>query len=282
MSTEFGREIAGFGSIRRFPRDTSIPRRDSRAKQWDIAGLGNFYGEGIPSSLLAPGLKARTQQFRPTVEFADTPSAGAIPDPFVSHGMTARPLSDAEIKAIMDSFDGHYALRNRALLTLGLRCGGRVSAVLALRVGDMICHGRFVTRINFRRATVKGKKASYSLPLHPAAKWAVGRWLVIYRRMMGGKLDARQPLFPARTGRLLKPLSRWQAWRIISEAADCCRLDPGVSPHSWRKSLASRLFKATKSILVVKQILQHRNISTTVAYLNFALTEEAESALMRT
>jgi len=104
---------------------------------------------------------------------------------------------------------------------------------------------------------------------------------LIYRRFMGGKLDARLPLFPARTGRLLKPLSRCQAWRIISEAADRCRLDPGVSPHSWRKTLASRLFKATKSILVVKQILQHRNISTTVAYLNFALTEEAEMALMK-
>jgi hypothetical protein len=33
---------------------------------------------------------------------------------------------------------------------------------------------------------------------------------------------------------------------------------------------------------VVKQILHHRNISTTVAYLNFALAEEAESALMLT
>jgi len=196
--------------------------------------------------------------------------------------MTARPLTDAEIKAIMESFDGPYAARNRGLLGLGLRCGGRVSAVLALHVGDLIVHGRFVARINFRRSTVKGKKAGYSLPLHPAAKWAVGRWLVIYRRMMGGKLDVRLPLFPARTGRLLKPLSRCQAWRIISDAADHCRLDPGISPHSWRKSLASRLFKATKSILVVKQILNHRHISTTVAYLNFALAEEAESALMRT
>jgi integrase/recombinase XerD len=191
-------------------------------------------------------------------------------------------MTDTEFNAILNSFDGPYAARNRALLILGVRCGGRVSAVTALQVGDILTHGRFAARIHFRRATVKGKKAGYSLPLHPAAKWAVGRWLVIYRQMMGGKLDARLPLFPARTGRLLKPLSRFQAWRIITEAADRCRLDPGVSPHSWRKTLASRLFKATKSILVVKQILHHRNISTTVAYLNFALAEEAESALMLT
>ena len=191
-------------------------------------------------------------------------------------------MTDTEFNAILNSFDGPYAARNRALLILGVRCGGRVSAITALQVGDILTHGRFVARINFRRATVKGKKAGYSLPLHPAAKWAIGRWLVTYRRMMGGRLNPKLPLFPARTGRLLKPLSRFQAWRIISDAADRCRLDPGVSPHSWRKTLASRLFKATKSILVVKQILQHRNISTTVAYLNFALAEEAESALMRT
>ena len=63
-----------------------------------------------------------------------------------------RPLTDQEADAIMESFGGQYADRDRAVFALGRYTGERISAILALRVGDVVQAGRLTDSITYRRA----------------------------------------------------------------------------------------------------------------------------------
>jgi integrase len=48
-----------------------------------------------------------------------------------------RPLTEAEVALVRQSFGGRYARRDRALFLLGVKSGFRISELLALRVGDV-------------------------------------------------------------------------------------------------------------------------------------------------
>lgn len=190
----------------------------------------------------------------------------------------ARPLSPREIKSLLVAFDGDFALRNRAIVQLGLYTGLRLGSLLKLRVGDVFDGHRFLPRIRVARRNLKGKKAGLDMPFHPAARFALGRWLVIMRRH-GLPLDATKPLFPSREGGHC--LSRRRAQEIIKEAAARARLGFGVSTHSWRKTFASRLYESTgHNLLLVSRALHHRQLSTSIHYLSWKLEEKAEEAIM--
>jgi integrase len=48
-----------------------------------------------------------------------------------------RPLSEAEVTLLRQSFGGRYARRDQALFLVGVKSGFRISELLSLRVGDV-------------------------------------------------------------------------------------------------------------------------------------------------
>lgn len=189
----------------------------------------------------------------------------------------ARPLSPVETNTLLAAFDGNYEIRNRAIVQLGLHTGLRLSSILNLRVGDVFDGRRFYTRIHVARRNLKGRKAGLNMPFHPVARFAVGRWFVVMRRM-GMPLSASTPLFQSREGG--NSLSRRRAQEIIQEAAGRAGL-VGVSTHSWRKTFASRLYEQTgHNLLLVSRALHHRQLSTSIHYLSWKLEEKADEAIM--
>jgi integrase len=52
------------------------------------------------------------------------------------------PFSDEEVELIAKFFSGRYAARNKALFTLGVRSGFRISEMLSLTVGAVFQHGK--------------------------------------------------------------------------------------------------------------------------------------------
>ena len=89
----------------------------------------------------------------------------------------SRPLTDEEIGLIIEGFRGRFAARDRALFTLGVKTGLRVSEILSLRISDIFQHGRIVERVYIQRKNMKGKIQGRTVLLHPEVKEAVQTWI---------------------------------------------------------------------------------------------------------
>src|SRR5277367_2480506 len=122
-------------------------------------------------------------------------------------------LSNHELKLALANLKGRYALRDRALVTLGVRTGLRISELLALRVGQVWDGKRTVARFYIARQATKGKHAGASIVVHPEASRAISRWIE------AGGLAAKPHgfLFPSQkdAGRRL---GRKSAWGILHPA----------------------------------------------------------------
>jgi hypothetical protein len=82
-------------------------------------------------------------------------------------------LSTNQLQLILKTFTGRHALRNRALLMLGVRSGLCINELLALKVGQVWAGKKVVDRCYVRRQATKGKEAGASItkryfPAQPA------------------------------------------------------------------------------------------------------------------
>lgn len=193
----------------------------------------------------------------------------------------ARPFENQdEIARFMAAIDGSFALRDRALVTLGLYAGLRVASALSLKIGDVFDGRRFRPSIRVARKSMKGKRGSFVVPLHPIAAKALARWLAELRRS-GNALKPDSPVFLSRQqGR---PMTTRMAGVMISNAAQRAGLADGISSHSWRKTFAVRIYEANgHCLLTVGAALAHSSadVRTTARYLRFKLTERANSAVL--
>jgi len=178
-----------------------------------------------------------------------------------------RPLTDQEADAIAESFGGPYAARDRAIFALGRYTGERISAILALRVGDIVQAGRLMDSIIYRRANRKGKTESRTVPLHPKAKKALTAW--INHLVKGSILTADDYVFRSRKG-INRPVGRVQYHRILKEAIAINELTGKIATHSMRKTFADHVYKALgKDIFRLQKAMGHKNINSTVQYLSF-------------
>jgi integrase len=195
-----------------------------------------------------------------------------------------RPLADAEVKLISQSFSGTFAKRNKALFVVGVRSGFRISELLMLRVGDVKQHGKIVDHVTVARRHMKKKTESRTVPLHPEARAALSVWLEVLQKMLKGYLDPQTPVFCSRvrdqeTG-LRRPISREQAWRILKEAFTANELTGKLGTHAMRKTFANRMYeKLGHDLVKTQRALGHKNINSTVAYLSFREEDIAAAIL---
>ena len=178
-----------------------------------------------------------------------------------------RPLTDQEADAIAESFVGPYAARDQAVFTLGRYTGERISAILKLRVGDVVQAGRLTDAIIYRRANRKGKTESRTVALHPKAKKALAAW--INQLSKGTILTADDYVFRSRKG-TNRPISRVQFHRILKEAIQPNELTGKIATHSMRKTFADHVYQALdRDIFRLQKAMGHKNINSTVQYLSF-------------
>jgi site-specific recombinase XerD len=178
-----------------------------------------------------------------------------------------RPLTQAEVVLVQQSFGGSYADRDKALFLLGVTSGFRISELLSLRVGDVWQHGRLVDRVTVPRRHMKGKQDSRTVLLHPDAKAALATWLLTLRQRWGS--TPQSFVFRSRKGpnRAISPV---QAWRILHEAVTTNELSGKVGTHAMRKTFAERIYERSGHDLIATQhALGHKHVNSTQAYLSF-------------
>lgn len=177
-----------------------------------------------------------------------------------------RSFTDEEADRIMKSFKGTFAARDRAIFAVGRYTGERISAILKLKVGDVVQAGRIADAVTYRRASRKGKTEGRTVKLHAEAKAALAAW--INTLAMDTVLTAEDYVFPSRKGR--GPLGRVQYHRILKKIVTASELTGKIATHSMRKTFADRVYENLgRDIFRTQKALGHRNINSTVQYLSF-------------
>lgn len=165
--------------------------------------------------------------------------------------MQSRPLTDNEITSIL----GHMtSLRDRTLFMLGLKSGFRISEILSLKVEDVMQFGAVSDSITVRRSSMKGKRQSRTIPLHPLAKQVLRDYL------QSRSYDLKSRLFE---------MTRQHAWRTIKCAARKAHLSGCISTHSMRKTFGMGVYNRTgRNIVAAQRALGHASLASTSHYLS--------------
>jgi integrase/recombinase XerD len=166
-----------------------------------------------------------------------------------------RVLSEREAKRLLaePESDSILGLRDGALLQLLYGTGVRASEASGLREGDV--------DLDEATVTVTGKGGhERTLPLHAAATEA----LRAYRHARGPR--ARDASFFV--GRRRRALTRGVVYERVRTLARRARLAIRVFPHRLRHSFATHLMRAGVGIVTLRDLLGHRQISSTELYLH--------------
>lgn len=192
-----------------------------------------------------------------------------------------RPLTNAEIRAVRDVFTGTYQTRNAGLFMLGVSVGGRISELLALKVSDVWQNNKPVTDILFEKGIVKGKETARTVPVNADGQTAI-QDVIDWHKGYYSRFRTDRVLFPSQKAKgVAKPLKRQAAHKILKQAFEAAGLNGKLATHSLRKTFAQRLYDTCQDIYVVMEMLGHKSVATTQAYLgvNYGTVREAVEAM---
>jgi len=122
----------------------------------------------------------------------------------------------------------------------------------------------------------KGSKERY-VPLHNDVTEALKSYLKERNSIKIKEQDARQAIFLSRHGKRISPRTIQLFVKKYAKKAGLSRADK-ITPHKLRHTFASMLYRQTKDIKVLQDLLGHADISTTQIYTHID-TEEKKNAI---
>lgn len=176
-------------------------------------------------------------------------------------------LTGEEIKRLVDtpSTDTQLGLRDRTLLILIYGTGIRVSECAGLTEKDV--------DLMTRTLRVVGKGGSErTVPLSETVKKALEQ----YRTARGSSLP-NTPFFRGRNG---GGITRGLIYERVRRAAGRASISKRVSPHTLRHSFATHLIRNGENLITVRDLLGHRQVSSTQIYLHMT-AEDLRNAIER-
>jgi len=172
-------------------------------------------------------------------------------------------LEREEAKRLISMPNKRYptGLRNKAMLTLMINLGLRVSEVVNLKVND----------INLLKSKLRvvdgkfGKDRDLIIPSHTLEllkSWNKKRVANCYffNTLKGNKLSVRY--IQAMVGRYAKKAG----------------IEKNVTPHTLRHTFATEFYRQTKNIETLRKLLGHTNVNTTQIYVTLT-NLEVENAM---
>lgn len=155
--------------------------------------------------------------------------------------------------------------RNFALIVMGLNTAFRIGDMLRLKWAD-VCQpdGNPCTHIHIEEQKT-GKVRI--VPINNALRQA----LESYRKSLS-EPDPSIWLFPSPYSRS-QPLSRYQAYRIIKNAATACGLSDHISCHSLRKTFGYYAWKNGTPPAMLMDLYNHSSYQITKRYLGIEQEE---------
>ncbi|MEF2278360.1 tyrosine-type recombinase/integrase [Deinococcus sp. YIM 134068] len=188
-------------------------------------------------------------------------------DPTPAH-MKKRALSPSQYRALLAAPEGKQdpatAARDRAILVLGATLGLRAQEIVTLQVGDVQLGQREVQVTHG-----KGGKAR-RIPLPPGAGQVLEAWLQMRRALvLAGDLPGDQPalIVSFHRGHLGRQLTTAGLRSIVNGYFQHLGLPPDLwGAHTLRRTAGTRLYRATRDLHVVSDVLGHASVTTSAIY----------------
>src|SRR3989304_929654 len=164
-------------------------------------------------------------------------------------------LEREEAQSLLKQPNKRYpsGLRNKAMMSLMLHCGLRVSEVVNLRPGNIN-----LTKGKLRVESGKGNKDR---------DLAIPEYLTDLFDSWRKKRPESNFFFSTLKG---KKLSIRYLQQMVKRYAQKAGLSKRISPHTLRHTYATQYYKQTKDIETLRRTLGHSDISTTTIYITLA------------
>jgi integrase/recombinase XerD len=214
-----------------------------------VVVLGNFYRAMVAMGLLEPA--------RHPMAYFPKVKAPRRKLPVV--------LSEREVKRLIAApeSDTVLGLRDRALLQLLYGTGIRASECVSLREQD----------VDLAHETIQvcGKGGhERTLPLNRAVVEALSSY-----RSVRGAAPREGPFFRTR---LRRALTRGGVYERVRTLARRARLPQRMSPHRLRHTFATHLVRAGVGLVTLRDLLGHRQLTSTQLYLHVTAQDLREAA----
>ena len=191
---------------------------------------------------------------------------------------TTQPVRDiVELKKIKKYYrEVKPNKRNFLLIICGLNTALRISDILKLRWKDVYNENllSFKSHIDVKEQKT-GKKTTVFI--NNNLKEALASFLKDIIAKKGKLCDVMEQFIFLGQKSTDKPISRIQAFRIISEAAKKCLLSHKVSCHSLRKTFGYHAWKKGVSPALLTSIYNHSSYKITTRYLGIEQDDRDEA-----
>jgi site-specific recombinase XerD len=169
---------------------------------------------------------------------------------------------------------GSHGQRDRAIFTLALGSGLRVSELVGLRLGDLrpLARGGAILEV---REGKGGKARSFAIP--PEVFTPVREWAEADGRSWRREKDREAWLFPGNNG---DHLARQRVFQLLAAYAHAAGLQKPVHPHSLRHTFATHYMAEGGNPVALAEILGHANLNYIMVYAHLGnmLREEGYKA----
>lgn len=177
---------------------------------------------------------------------------------------TTEPIRDRQ--KLLD-FKNYYLnekanLRNYTIIIIGLNTALRISDILNLTYDEVYLDNKVQEHITVREQKT-GKENRILLNHETRTVLARYRQELVKTRMYQ---DGNPYLFPS-PRKAYAPVSRSQAYRMITSAADAVGIEGHISCHSLRKTFGYHAWKQGSDPVVIMVIFNHSSLSITKRYL---------------
>ena len=151
-----------------------------------------------------------------------------------------------EVKRIL----GKKSKRDLLLFSLGINSGLRISDILKLKVKD-------VQNVDFIEIKEQKTQKHKRFPVSYA-----------YKRLLNNYTKGKLPdewLFKSKKGN--RPITRVQAYRIISRACEKVGITTKIGTHTLRKTFGYHFYQEKKDIALLQTIFNHSTPTVTLRYI---------------
>lgn len=167
---------------------------------------------------------------------------------------TVQPIREV---ALIEDIKDYLLIKNRRdyiMFCMGIYSALRISDILKLKVRD-------VSNKEYLYMREKKTKKERRFPINDELKKEINKYIV-------GMKDYEY-LFPSREknkDNIHAPITRQQAWKILSEAGKKFGLQ-SIGTHTLRKTFGYHYYQQTKDIVTLQEIFKHSDASITKRYI---------------
>jgi len=152
--------------------------------------------------------------------------------------------------------------RDRALVSLALGAGLRVSELVNVRLGDFSQDNGGSWWLLIKQG--KGRKDRL-VPVASPVMLDVRVWVRAGGRSLGRRMDRDSYLLNTRQS---SRMTTARAWQVVKTMAQEVGIEKPISPHSLRHTMAIETLRAGAEPVIVQKLLGHASLSTTQRYID--------------